>query len=96
MENFNMEKSTTIVKSAYIRQFKPEQSKLLDKISKQQKLKSVSKILLFTLERFLDNERKIRMLKMNNSRKELQISHLSEELNFLRSQNDDLMNGIND
>lgn len=91
-----MERAQKTKKSTYIRTFKTTQLDTIEKISKLHNIKSVSRVLIFTLERFLDNERHIRLLKMNNKRKEMQIGQLSEEVIFLRSQNDDLMKGIID
>ncbi|MBB1194843.1 hypothetical protein DNC80_14325 [Flavobacterium sp. SOK18b] len=51
-----------IKNSTYIRNLTPKQRKQLETVAQEQKLKTVPKILFYTLEQFLDQKKEIERL----------------------------------
>lgn len=63
----------------YIRNFTQEQRKLLERVSAEQKIKTVSKILFFTLEKYFEQKSEIERLNRIIAYKQKKIEKLEEE-----------------
>ena len=67
-----------IKNSAYVREFTPEQKKMLEAIALTQKLKNATDVFLFTLEQYNDSQQEIARLKRLLILKQNKINALKE------------------
>lgn len=74
-----------IKKSTYIRSFTPSQQKQLEKVAKEQSIKTVPEILFFSLDNYLEQKKEIERLKRIIQLKQNKIEQINSKLDFFRS-----------
>lgn len=68
-----------IKQSTYIRSFTPKQRKQLEQVQAEQKIKTVHKILFFTLDKYLDQQKEINRLNRIIEYKQKKIEKLTQK-----------------
>lgn len=74
-----------IKKSTYIRSFTTPQLKQLEKVAKDQNIKTVPEILFYSLDNYLGQKKEIENLKKNIQLKNETITSLELKLDFFKS-----------
>lgn len=74
-----------IKKSTYIRSFTITQHKQLEKVAKEQKIKTVPEILFFSLDSYLEQKLEIERLKRIIQLKKNKIDELDLKIEFFKS-----------
>ncbi|MBA0884937.1 hypothetical protein [Flavobacterium undicola] len=74
-----------IKKSTYIRSFTPSQQKQLEKVAKEQNIKTVPEILFFSLDNYLEQKKEIDRLKRIIQLKQDKIEKMDFKLDFFKS-----------
>jgi hypothetical protein len=74
-----------IKKSTYIRSFTPLQHKQLEKVAKEQNIKTVPEILFFALDNYLEQKNEIERLKRIIQLKQDKIEKINLKIDFFKS-----------
>ncbi|KFF17354.1 hypothetical protein [Flavobacterium hydatis] len=74
-----------IKKSTYIRSFTAVQHKQLEKVAKEQNIKTVPEILFFSLDAYLEQKQEIERLKRIIQLKKDKIDELNLKIDFFKS-----------
>jgi hypothetical protein len=74
-----------IKESTYIRSFTPTQRKQLEKIEKEQKIKTVPEMLFFTLDNYFEQKKDIERLNRIIQLKQNKIEQLDLQIEFFKS-----------